>query len=582
MAATSVRKGIGAGRLFLVGLFLWTSLGGSAFVQAQNRVGRPGLLDPMRANPLLQLQQRAMDASFQSGLVALEGAVDPSEYVVGPGDQFSITIGGIAPISQMTSISIDGNLALPDAGAISAAGRHLDVVRREALAALRQRYRNVPLEVSLMQPRLFYVHISGAVPEPGRYLMLPMSRVDDAVQQAYASRIIERPDPRSEGLPRIISSATSERPVLNAAYQPSLRNVRITHRDGTEQTLDLIRYYNTGDTKDNPYLLDGDVITVPPYHVSRESARVAGDVAYPGIFDLRPDDTILDLLMLAAGPAGVVPSAEVRLTRRTDGQSQSRLYDVKDLLDGTVPPMLVEPGDFINVLPQDIAEASIQGQVEYPGTYRIENDKTTLRELIEIAGGLKSDASLRAAFIERPTMQSFKESGAISDLDFFSRTFLQNSIKAEQLSVDIEAALGPGGEDIVLQNNDRIVFPRNDGLVFVTGNVPKPGYVAYVEGQNARYYTDQAGGQGPLTTAVYVFEDGSGQMHLGPETTVRSGDTVFIDREDIAESPEIAGLLINDEMSKRQTRIITTQTYITGITAMISIIATLKSFGLFD
>ncbi len=580
MAATSVRKGMGAGCLFLVGLFLWTSLG--AFVQAQNRVGRPGLLDPMRANPLLQLQQRAMDASFQSGLVALEGAVDPSEYIVGPGDQFSITIGGIAPISQMISISIDGNLALPDAGAISAAGRHLDVVRREALAALQRSYRNVPLEVSLMQPRLFYVHISGAVPEPGRYLMLPMSRVDDAVQQAYASRIIERPDPKAGGLPRIISSATSERPVMSVAYQPSLRNVRITHRDGTRQTVDLIWYYNTGETKNNPYLRDGDVITVPPYPVTRESVRIAGDVAYPGIFDLRPDDTILDLLMLAAGPAGVVPSGEVRLTRRTDGQTQSTLYDVKDLLDGTVPPMLVEPGDFINVLPQDIAEASIQGQVEYPGTYRIENNKTTLRELIETAGGLKSDASLRAAFIERPTMQSFKETGAISDLDFFSRTFLQNSIEAEQLSVDIEAALGPGGEDIVLQNNDRVVFPRDEDLVFVMGNVPKPGYVAYVEGQNARYYTDQAGGQGPLTTGVYVFEDGSGKMHLGEETTVRSGDTVFIDREDIAESPEIAGLLINDEMSKRQTRIITTQTYITGITAMISIIATLKSFGLFD
>ncbi len=249
MAATSIGKGMGTGCLFLVGLFLWTSLGGSTFVQAQNRVGRPGLLDPARSNPLLQLQQRAMDASFQSGLVALEGAVDPSEYIVGPGDQFSITIGGIAPISQMISISIDGNLALPDAGAISAAGRHLDVVRREALAALQRSYRNVPLEVSLMQPRLFYVHISGAVPEPGRYLMLPMSRVDDAVQQAYASRIIERPDPQAGGLPRIISSATSERPVMSVAYQPSLRNVRITHRDGTRQTVDLIWYYNTGETK---------------------------------------------------------------------------------------------------------------------------------------------------------------------------------------------------------------------------------------------------------------------------------------------------------------------------------------------
>ncbi|NBC16186.1 MAG: hypothetical protein GVY18_02595, partial [Bacteroidetes bacterium] len=63
---------------------------------------------------------------------------------------------------------------------------------------------------------------------------------------------------------------------------------------------------------------------------------------------------------------------------------------------------------------------------------------------------------------------------------------------------------------------------------------------------------------------------------------VRPGDTIFIDREDIAESPEIASLLITEESSRRQARIMTTQTIISSITAAVSLIATLDRFGVFD
>ena len=469
-------------------------------VQAQNRVGRPGLLDPTQANPLLQLQRRAMEASLQSGLLALEGAVDPAEYVLGPGDLFNIDIGGLVPISQATPVSVSGNLVLPEAGIIPAAGRTLEAVQQEAVAALRQRYRNVPVDVSLVQPRMFYVHISGAVPEPGRYLMLPVSRVDDVVQQAYASRIVERPDPQAEGQPRIVTSATSERPAINTDFRPALRNIVVTRRDGSEETIDLIRYYTTGDTKDNPYLRDGDVVTVPSYHIRRDAVRVSGEVAYPGIFDVRPDDTVLDLLTLAAGPSGLATLRTVRLTRtHSDGRTEINTLDAQRIISGQTPAPPVQAGDHLNVLPEEIAQARIQGRVIYPGTFRIENGKTTLRELVEMAGGLKSDANLRAAFLEREKSLDFRESGRASDLDFFSRVYAQSFVdqKASRVIVDIEAALQPDDEDIVLYDGDRVVFPRDEGTVFVMGNVPQPGYVEYVEGQPARYYIDQAGGAGP-------------------------------------------------------------------------------------
>ena len=236
------------------------------------------------------------------------------------------------------------------------------------------------------------------------------------------------------------------------------------------------------------------------------------------------------------------------------------------------------------MLPEEIALAKIQGRVIYPGTFRIENGKTTLRELVEKAGGLKPDANLRAAFLERQKSLDFRENSRASDLNFFSRAFAQSFSEqtASRVIIDIEAALQPGGEDIVLYDADRVVFPRDEGTVFVMGNVPQPGYVEYVAGQPARYYVDQAGGPGPDSQTIYVFEDGSGQIRVGETSAVQSGDTVFIDRKPVAETPQMAQLLLQERISRRQSRAITTQIIFGGITATVSILATLNSLGAFD
>ena len=573
MAATSVRKGPGVGRLLLVSLFLWTCLGDSLPLWAQNRMGGR-FNDPTRINPIQQWQFRASEAELL-GLIALEGAIDADAYIVGPGDIFSVSAGGEFPIVVAVAVSADGNLVLPEAGRIPAGGRSLAEVQTEAVAALQQRYRNVQVEVSLTMPRQFYVHITGAVPEPGRFLIQPMARVDDAIQQAFAAELRFKGDPTGENPPRLVGSATGQRPAINADFLPALRNVIITHRDGSRQTIDLIRYYTAGDTKDNPYLLDGDVVTVPSYHVRRDAVRVSGEVTFPGIFDVRPDDTVLDLLTLAAGPSGLAALGEVRLTRtHTDGATEIQTLDAQAIIAGEAESLPVQAGDHLNVLPQEIALAAIQGRVQYPGTYTIENGRTTLRELVNLAGGLKPDANLRAAFLERRKSLDFRESGRASDLDFFSRVYAQSFISQQEqrVIVDIEAALQPDGEDIVLYDEDRVVFPRDEGTVFVMGNVPRPGYVEYLSGQTARYYVDKAGGKGPEAKSVYIFEDGTGQIRVGEGLVVRSGDTVYVDREDVAESPEIAQLLLNDRNLRRQTRISTTQVIISGITAITSVI----------
>ncbi|MEM8487970.1 MAG: SLBB domain-containing protein [Bacteroidota bacterium] len=544
----------------------------SAF--AQNRTGGR-VNDPGRINPFQQLQQQFAAASNTvSGLLALEGALDLDAYIVGPGDQFSLAIGGSSPLQLMSPVSAEGRLQLFDAGSIAAAGKSLREVIDLAESTLKAQYERVAINVSLQLPRRFYVHLAGAVPEPGRYLMLPLARLDDAVQQAFAPQAAARPDPTAGGEVRIVGSAASEVPATQSGYNPSIRNIKISHRDGSTSSLDLFRYYLEGDLTQNPYLKDGDVISLGAYD-ERNAILVTGGVSAPGKIEYRAGDTVLDIINFVTNEADLVNLENVRLTRRGKGTVEAPIdLNLAGLLNGTVVAPTMMPGDHINVQMPEIAEAAIYGFVNYPGTFPIENAKTTLRELVALAGGLKPEASPRAAYLERRQSQARKPGSETSDLDFFERTYFRKSLAQNSISINIESALQPDAEDVILYSGDVVVFPRDEQTIHVVGNVLKPGYIPYTPGKPASYYIQLAGGEGPLTTGSYVFEAGSGKVFTDTNHILRPGDTVFINRQSIADTPELQALLLQNEVSARQTRIARTQTIITGITALVSVVNT--------
>ncbi|MEM6337058.1 MAG: polysaccharide biosynthesis/export family protein, partial [Bacteroidota bacterium] len=156
-------------------------------VSAQNRsllefYRSPSMLSREGVNRLSQAASEAISQQQQlpiSALAPLEGAVDADQYKIGPNDVFSVSIGGAQPIQAQVPVGSDGTLVLPTVGALNVAGLPLSEARAIALDTLSSSFRNVPVDVALLQPRSFYVHVSGAVPEPGRYLALPASRVED-------------------------------------------------------------------------------------------------------------------------------------------------------------------------------------------------------------------------------------------------------------------------------------------------------------------------------------------------------------------------------------------------------------------
>lgn len=503
--------------------------------------------------------------SSPDGAIALGGPVDPEEYIVGPGDVFVVSVGGGSvsspPRQTQSTVTADGLLIVAEAGTFRAAGRTLAAVRSEARAALGRQYRNLPTDVALAVPRQFSVYVSGAVPEPGRQVVTALGRVEDA--------IAETTDLNS---PLALADyATPAR--FEVERRVALRNVRVTDRDGAETRVDLLRYYATGDLAFNPRLTDGATVFVPTFDPTREGVSVDGDVDRPGTYDWRPDDTAAALAAVAGGPGLDLSGATVRRTRSRGGRTESVEVALSE-----AATLSLAPRDqlYLRAAAPDAGYASVVGEVGYPGTYPIVSGRTTLRQLVEAAGGLTGDALVRGAYLERTarsepqaaldelakpadrplTLATFDSTvttlGRLSDLGLVGRRYyVQEYVSTPRLSADVAGALG-NGADIVLRSGDRLVVPQDLGVIRVFGQVADPGYVPFEAGLTAADYVERAGGLGPAATTVFTVGARAGRFTAGPETRIEPGDAIFVDRPPTSDSPEFENLALQQENIRLQ------------------------------
>lgn len=518
------------------------------------------------------------------GTVApLEGAVDADAYVVGPGDVFDISVSGPVQTFVSVPVSADGYLMLPESGAVEVAGLRLTEARRRATDALRQQFQRVQLEVTLSQPREFYVHVSGAVPVPGRIIATPVARVATVLSIAFAD--------------------TTRAPVGNTALRPALRNIRLIHRDGTEESVDVLRYYSTGVTDYNPYLRDGDIVSLPTYDPNYEAIFVSGDVPFPGTYDYRPDDTLYDVLALASGQDPPRGFQRVRLSRVGDsGRAEAEIYDLSDLAGTKVP---IRPRDQIYVMPDETVRgsASIEGWVEYPGTYSIVTGRTTLRDLVDLGGGLRSGALARGAYLERETLPrpalerprnhpfelsppefrvvprdtaAILQATRLAGMDFLSRAYLAQELRLQsRVPIDLGDILEGRSADITLEDGDNVFVPRDQNSVFIFGQVNRPGYVAVRDGMGADGYIEASGGRSEMAGRTYVIEAGTHRYLDGRRTEVRSGDMIFVDRrQNRADSAELQRLLYEERRADLERRSRTWQNVVQSVGAATALITT--------
>ena len=445
----------------------------------------------------------------------LEGPLDEQTYRVGPGDVFVVTGGGGAPMQATVPVSADGQIVVPYAGAIPVSGLTLAAARARIVAALRP-YVLSGLDAALVQPRAFYVHVSGTVARPGRTVVPPVARLEDALSHAFAV----------DSLGQYVGPP------------PALRSVRVARRGGVEATYDLMRYRRLGDLSQNPYLGDGDAITVARFDSLDAGAtvRVMGDVAFAGVYEWREGDTAAGLVALATGPVTGPDTRTVRVGSAlvpVSGATQrlapgATLYVERDRERGTV---------------------TVQGAVAAPGAYPIRQGRTTLREIVAAAGGLRSDALVRGAYVVRPgapgAVRPFDPSTlqGPGDLPYVQRVALGDQFYQSRIAV---ASVLDGGDDLVLVDGDRLVVPRDEGTVLLVGAVARPGYVPVSPGSTADAYLARAGGLRRDAREVFVVDAATQTFTPAQGRTLGSGDVVLVTTDDPATRPELYGFSLQE------------------------------------
>jgi protein involved in polysaccharide export with SLBB domain len=414
------------------------------------------------------------------------------------------------------------------------------------------------------------------VSRPGRYLARNAERVSNVVEWAFADSVIL--------------------PVANADYRPALRRVEVTHRDGSQSHIDVLRYYTTGDLGLNPPLRDGDQIRVPAYRPASESISIDGFVPFAGRYDHRPGDTVLDAVALASGESEP-KNWKVRISRRSEAGGDTVLVLGSDRADTELRPL---DHIFVEGDANPAGWVRLEGRVRYPGTYPISSGSTTLSELVDRAGGLLEDALSRRTYMYRIDRAPILATGVdnrfdgapywpvadtsgfwsevrLAGFDFAGVAYAARELKASQrVALNLQQHLDSDADPLVLRDGDSFFVPTDYGTVFVFGQVVRPSHVPFAAGASVSHYIAEAGGLSESATDVYIIDAGTRQYVAAEAVAVRSGDMIFVGSNvPTTDNLAIQSLVVQQQTAKGDQRIRRQQLWLQGAALVASTITTL-------
>lgn len=216
------------------------------------------------------------------------------------------------------------------------------------------------------------------------------------------------------------------------------------------------------------------------------SIEIIGAINNPGSFPFADNMSVRDLILLAGGFTDGATTKRIEIARRLyNDESIDKSVEITTInlskdLNPTADGFKIKPFDkvFVRNLPNYETQQMVQvlGEVNYPGAYAIENKIEHVTDIIERAGGLRSEAYINGA-----------------------KFYRNNNL----IFVDFDKALKnkTSPSNLLLENGDRLEIPKEKQTVTIVGQVLSPTTVAYQPNFNFREYIAQAGG---FTDSAFV------------------------------------------------------------------------------
>lgn len=474
---------------------------------------------------------------FLADYVPSKDYFDDVNYVIGPQDVLSVNIQG--PVSlhaRALVINSNGYLYMPYAGSVSLSGLTISEAKAVLEEAVSEELNDFELTLNVQKPRPVEVQVLGNIPHPGRYLVPAGTRLDQAVYAAlFEGQIPSKGD-----------SAQNYQQEFLGANNYSLRDITIDRKSTTgTDTGDLISYLKIGEQTSNPYLYDGDQVSIKTLNENSPRISVSGAVQSQQEIEYRKDDTIESLLSLSGGFIDGADTTRAILYRE-DSDGITQRSDLQ-LNNKTLSSHTLMPNDRL-VIPyrEDIsrsASAWIYGEAIIPGNFPIESDETTLAELLDLAGGLTDQALPNGAYLIRsnmsdrnvPSATTINTQQLLRTSDQVRQGFdyleMEQQLNSDQrMFIDLEDQQQL--EQTRVTDGDRLYIPKDYQNIVLYGQLNNPGNYPYNSSLSVQDYIQRAGGMSLAANPdrVFIIKAGSRAWKLPSDTALESGDMIYVDR----------------------------------------------------
>ncbi|MEX0692276.1 MAG: polysaccharide biosynthesis/export family protein, partial [Gemmatimonadales bacterium] len=260
----------------------------------------------------------------------------PENYRIGPGDVLVLVLTGDVEFVHTLEVTRDGFVLIPQVGQLYLNNLTMDALRTTLRRRLGESYSGVrtgttQFDVTIARLRTNQVFVIGEVVQPGAYQLSSVATVLNALYAAGG--------PTDRG---------------------NFRQVIVRRLGDTVSVFDLYDYLLEGDTRNDIVLNQGDVIFVP---VQGVRAAVRGAVIRPAIYELKPGETLRELVVATGGFRPTAALRRISISRIVPPSQRTAVgpdritvdVPIEQVVDGTAPPFPIEPGDQVMVF--DVPDA---------------------------------------------------------------------------------------------------------------------------------------------------------------------------------------------------------------------------------
>ncbi|WP_197507044.1 SLBB domain-containing protein [Mitsuaria sp. 7] len=418
------------------------------------------------------------DRSSRGQLSEIDGPRQaPADYLIGIGDEIQVTAWGSIDADLRLTVDRAGRVTIPRVGPVLVAGVRYGDLNEVIRARVAQTFKNFQVSTSLGKLRTIRIYVTGFTAKPGAYTVSSLATI--------VNGLIRAGGPSAAG---------------------SFRQIELRRNGQVVANFDAYDLLLKGDKASDRALQAEDVIHIGPIG---PQVAVLGSVNRPSIVELKPGETVDDVLAMSGGFSAVADRSRVSIEQLSDRNDRR----VRELQLPAQLKTAASNGDVVRVfssvnaalpLGKQYKRVTVEGEVARPGEYVLP-PTSTLQDAIAAAGGLTPQAYVFGTDFSRDSVRQSQQENydrALRDLEteFTKNSSTQRATTADEAAGNAQRAAGterlvarlravrPTGRVVLqlepdaqrlpvltVEDGDRLMVPAKPTTVGVFGSVFNAG-----------------------------------------------------------------------------------------------------------